>query len=150
MWQRAFPKLAILLTVFGMSMARAEDRAEQILKASHDYVATRSVEIQQTVEQTTRISVECPPAEAGGCKGTLTLLSAKPLRIGSAKVIAVLGSARYTLKPGERKTVTVALPKGVRKLAVKRAIAARAQTVTSDAAGNVAVGSRTVSLRLAR
>ena len=62
----------------------------------------------------------------------------------------MLGSARYTLKPGERKTVTVALPKGVRKLAVKRAIAARAQTVTSDAAGNVAVASRTVSLRLAR
>ncbi len=99
---------------------------------------------------TTRISVECPAAEAGGCKGTLTLLSAKPVRIGSAKVIAVLGSARYSLKAGERKTVTVALPKGVRKLAVKRAIAARAQTVTSDAAGNVAVGSRTVSLRLAR
>ena len=99
---------------------------------------------------TTRISVECPAAEAGGCKGTLTLLSAKPVRIGSAKVIAVLGSARYSLKAGERKTVTVALPKGVRKLAVKRSIAARAQTVTSDAAGNVAVASRTVSLRLAR
>jgi len=98
----------------------------------------------------TRISVECPAAEAGGCKGTLTLLSAKPVRIGSAKVIAVLGSARYSLRAGERKTVTVALPKGVRKLAVKRAIAARAQTVTSDAAGNVAVASRTVSLRLAR
>jgi len=65
-------------------------------------------------------------------------------------VIVVLGSARYSLKAGERKTVTVALPKGVRKLAVKRAIAARAQTVTSDAAGNVAVASRTVSLKLAR
>src|SRR5215217_6338034 len=98
----------------------------------------------------TRLSVECPAAEAGGCAGTLTLVSAKPLRIGSAKVIAVLGSARYTLKAGERKTVTVALPKGVRKLAVKRAIAARAQTVTRDAAGNVAVGSRAVSLRFAR
>ena len=34
-----------------------------------------------------------------------------------AKVIAVLGSARYTLKAGERKTVTVALSKGVRTLA---------------------------------
>ena len=65
-------------------------------------------------------------------------------------MIAVLGSARYSLKAGQRSTVTVALPKGVRKLAVKRAIAARVQTVTRDAAGNVAVGSRTVSLRLAR
>ena len=80
----------------------------------------------------------------------MTLTTAKAVRIGSQRVIAVLGSARYSLKAGERKTVTVALPKGVRKLAVKRAIAARAQTVTRDAAGNVAVGSRAVSLRLAR
>jgi Ca2+-binding RTX toxin-like protein len=98
----------------------------------------------------TRLSIECPAAEAGGCAGTLTLTSAKPVRIGSARVIAVLGSARYSLKAGERKTATVALPKGVRKLAAKRAIAARAQTVSRDAAGNVAVGSRAVSLRFAR
>jgi len=98
----------------------------------------------------TRLSIECPAAEAGGCAGTLTLTSAKPVRIGSARVIAVLGSARYSLKAGERKSVTVALPKGVRKLAAKRAIAARAQTISRDAAGNVAVGSRAVSLRFAR
>jgi Ca2+-binding RTX toxin-like protein len=97
-----------------------------------------------------RLSIECPAAEAGGCAGTLTLISAKPVKIGSHKVIALLGSARYSLKAGERKTVTVALPKGVRKLAVKRAIAARAQTITSDAAGNVAAASRAVSLRFAR
>jgi Ca2+-binding RTX toxin-like protein len=99
---------------------------------------------------TTRLSLECPAAEAGGCAGTLTLVSAKAVRIGSAKVIAVLGTARYSLKAGERKTITVKLAKGVRKLAVKRAIAARAQTVTSDAAGNVAVASRSVSLRFSK
>ena len=97
-----------------------------------------------------KLALECPAAEAGGCKGTLTLVSAKPVRIGSERVIAVLGSARYSLKAGERKTVTVRLPKGVRKLAVKRAIAARAQTMTRDPAGNVAVGSRAVSLKLPR
>lgn len=99
---------------------------------------------------TTRLSLECPATEAGGCAGTLTLFSAKPVKIGSARVIAVLGTARYSLEAGERKTVRVALPKGVRKLATKRAIAARAQTVTRDAAGNVAVGSRAVSLKLPR
>jgi hypothetical protein len=36
------------------------------------------------------------------------------------------------------------------QLAVKKAISDRAQTVTRDAAGNVAVGSRAVSLRLPR
>ena len=63
----------------------------------------------------------------------------------------MLGSARYSLKAGERRTVTIALAKGVRKLAVKRAIAARAQTVTRDAAGNVAPRSPgAVSLRRPR
>ena len=59
------------------------------------------------------LSVECPAAEAGGCIGTVTLTTAKPVEIGSQRTIAVLGSAR-------------------------------------DAAGNVAVGSRAVSLRLAK
>jgi Ca2+-binding RTX toxin-like protein len=99
---------------------------------------------------TTRLSIECPAAEAGGCIGTVTLTTAKTVKIGSQRVVAVLGSARYSLKAGQRKTVTVSLPKGVRKLAVKRAIAARAQTVTRDAAGNVAVASRAVGLRLPR
>ncbi len=78
----------------------------------------------------------------------MTLVSAKPVKIGSARVIAVLGSARYSLRAGQRTTVTVKLPKGVKRLAVRKAIAARAQTVTRDAAGNVAVGSRAISLRL--
>src|SRR5829696_884520 len=98
----------------------------------------------------TKLSLECPATEAGGCIGTVTLVSAKPVRIGSERVIAVLGSARYALKAGERRSVRVALPKGARKLAVRRAIAARAQTVTRDAAGNVAVGSRALSLKLPR
>ena len=98
----------------------------------------------------TKLALECPASEAGGCAGTVTLVTAKPVRIGSERVIAVLGSARYSLKAGERRSVTVRLPKGARKLAVRRAIAARAQTVTRDAAGNVAVGSRALSLRFAR
>ena len=96
----------------------------------------------------TRLALSCPAAEAGGCAGTLTLVSAKPVRIGSQRVIVVLGSARYSLGAGQRRTVTVKLPKGVRKLASKGAIAARAQTVTRDAAGNTAAASRAVSLRL--
>ena len=98
----------------------------------------------------TKLALECPASEAGGCIGTVTLVSAKPVRIGSERVIAVLGSARYSLKPGQRRSVTVRLPKGARKLASNRAIAARAQTITRDQAGNVAVGSRAVRLTLPR
>lgn len=62
MSKRTLPALTIVFTVFGLSRACADDQAEQLLKASHDYVATRSVEIQQTVEQTTRISMDGKPA----------------------------------------------------------------------------------------
>jgi Ca2+-binding RTX toxin-like protein len=96
----------------------------------------------------TRLRVACPAAEAGGCIGTVTLVSAKPVRIGDQRVAVVLGSARYALAAGRTKRVTVRLPKGVRKLAKGRALAAVAQTVTRDAARNVATGSRAVSLRL--
>src|SRR5678816_1096571 len=43
------------------SVPGAEDKAEQILSASHDYVATHSVEIQQTVEQTASVLVDGQP-----------------------------------------------------------------------------------------
>jgi Ca2+-binding RTX toxin-like protein len=96
----------------------------------------------------TRLRVACPAAEASGCIGTVTLLSAKPVRIGGQRVAVVLGSARYALTAGQTKRVTIRLPKRVRKLAKGRALAAVAQIVTRDGAGNVATGSRAVSLRL--
>jgi len=96
----------------------------------------------------TRLRLSCPAAEAGGCAGRLTLVSAKRVRIGSQRVTVVLGSARYALKAGKSKRVTVKLPTGLRGLASKGAVAAKAQTVTRDAAGNTAVGARKLSLRL--
>jgi hypothetical protein len=66
MWKRAFAKRAMVLVAIGLSLslARAEDSAEQILKASQDCVADRSVEIQQTVEQTARLLVDGKPLDA--------------------------------------------------------------------------------------
>jgi Ca2+-binding RTX toxin-like protein len=97
-----------------------------------------------------RLSLSCPAAEAGGCAGSVTLFSAKAIKIGSQRVIVRLGSANYRLNAGQRRTVTVRLPKGTRKLAKNRRIATRAQTVTRDQAGNVAVGTKALSLRLPR
>jgi Ca2+-binding RTX toxin-like protein len=97
-----------------------------------------------------KLTVSCPPAEAGGCKGSLQLFTAKPVRIGSDRVIVRLGGARYTLGAGGRRSLTIKLPKGVRKLAKGRSLSARAETLTRDAAGNTAAGSRTVKLRLPR
>ena len=118
-------------------------------RATAASVGTRRADVRvRRGRASAKLSISCPAGEAGGCIGTVTLTTAKAVKIGSERVIAVLGSARYSLEAGQRKTVTVALSKSVRKLAAKKALGARAQTVTRDAAGNVAVGSRAVSLRL--
>jgi Ca2+-binding RTX toxin-like protein len=95
-----------------------------------------------------KLALSCPAAEAGGCKGTVALISSKAVKIGNQRVRVVVGNASYTLKAGEKKNVTVRLPKGVRKIAKNRKLAVRAQTITSDAAGNVATGSRSLTLRI--
>jgi Ca2+-binding RTX toxin-like protein len=112
--------------------------------------STAGVRIRRNGRASTKLAVSCPAAEAGGCNGTLQLFSAKAIRIGSHKVIVRLGGASYNLRSGEAKTLTVNLPKGVRKLAKKRSIAARAETLTRDAAGNTAAGSKALTLRLPR
>ncbi len=99
---------------------------------------------------TARVRVECPAAEAGGCNGTLTLLTAKTVRIGGVKVQALLGSKRYALKAGQRRTLAIKLPKGVGALARKRTLSLRAQSVSRDAAGNVATRSSALSVKLVR
>ena len=97
-----------------------------------------------------KLRVSCPAAEAGGCKGTLQLFTAKPVKIGSDKVIVRLGGASYSLNAGQVRTLKVKLPKGVRKLAKGRSLSARAETITRDDSGNTAAASRTVKLRLPR
>jgi hypothetical protein len=94
------------------------------------------------------LALTCPAAEAGGCKGTVALISSKAVKIGNQRVRVVVGNASYTLKAGEKKNVTVRLPKNVRKLAVGRKLKVRAQTITRDAAGNVASDSRSLTLRI--
>ncbi|HLJ95156.1 MAG TPA: hypothetical protein VKU02_18410 [Gemmataceae bacterium] len=64
MQKRALASAIALLMVFGLSgaLARAEDQADQILRASHDYVSSHSVEIQQTIEQTMHLVTDGKPA----------------------------------------------------------------------------------------
>jgi Ca2+-binding RTX toxin-like protein len=98
----------------------------------------------------TRITLTCPAAEAGGCEGRLTLLTARRFRAGRVSVPLVLASARYDLDAGERTRITLRLPRGVQSLARNRQIAAVAQTVSRDAVGNVAEDSARVTMRLQR
>jgi hypothetical protein len=74
MWKRALANAAMVVAVFGACLPEArsgEKDAEQILSASHDCVASRSVEIHQNVEQTARVLVDGkPPAGSQTTKQT--------------------------------------------------------------------------------
>lgn len=95
-----------------------------------------------------RVSVECPAAEAGGCKGTVTLRTAGAVRLSGVRTVATLGQASFTLRPGQRRTVSVKLTTGARRLARRGRIAARAVVASADAAGNRAQSSRRVTVRV--
>ncbi|HYF27769.1 MAG TPA: calcium-binding protein [Baekduia sp.] len=93
------------------------------------------------------LALACPAAEAGGCRGTVTLRTASAVRVGGVRASVVLGSARFALRAGQRRTVSVKLASGARRLARGGRLAARAAVVSADAAGNLAQASRTVRLR---
>jgi len=100
--------------------------------------------------RSTKISLRCPAAEAGGCKGRLTLLTAKKFNVNRNKARLVLGSARFDLSPGQTKKVTVRLPNGIKALAKNGKVAMLAQTASRDAAGNLAQDSARVALDVRR
>jgi Ca2+-binding RTX toxin-like protein len=94
--------------------------------------------------------VSCPAAEAGGCRATLTLETAKAVRLGEVRAVVVLGSKSVDLEPGEQSTVRVRLTRGVAGLARHGKLAARVRITSSDAAGNSAADSVAVGLRIPR
>lgn len=101
--------------------------------------------------QSVRFTVTCPASETGGCSGELRLTTASAVHIGGVKVRALVGTARYALRPGQRRTLTIKLPAGVERLAGKgRQLRLVAATVTRDASGNVAESSTRRSVKLAK
>ncbi len=65
MWKKAVARLAMVLAPFGVyaATARAEDDAETVLRASQDYVAAHSFELQEIAEQKGRLLVPGKPAQ---------------------------------------------------------------------------------------
>jgi Ca2+-binding RTX toxin-like protein len=94
-----------------------------------------------------RAPVTCPVAEAGGCRTSLVLETAKAVRLGKVRAVLVLGSARVNLAPGQSKTVPVRVNGGAAALARNGKLSTRVQVSSSDAAGNTAAGTVDVGLR---
>jgi Ca2+-binding RTX toxin-like protein len=95
-----------------------------------------------------RVPVSCPAAEAGGCRTTLTLETAKAVRLGKVRAVLVLGSNSADLDSGQESTVAIRLARGAAGLAKHGKLPARIRVTSSDAAGNVAQQSVAVGLRI--
>src|SRR4029077_18418277 len=59
-----------------------------------------------------RVRVSCPAGETGGCRTTLTLETAKRVRVGKVRAVLVLGSKRVTLRHGQSATISIRLARG--------------------------------------
>ena len=94
-----------------------------------------------------RIAVSCPTAAASGCNATLSLTTARPLRLHGVKVVALLGTKKVTLTSGAKATVSIKLANGAANLARRRKLAVKATAVTTSKAGT-ATATRTLTLRL--
>jgi len=97
-----------------------------------------------------KIRVQCPASEAGGCRGALVLQTARTVSLGGTRFHAVVVDERYTLKAGQRKTLTVKFPKGVRALSRRGTLSLNAITTNRDAAGNLAQRSSRLAVKLVR
>lgn len=88
--------------------------------------------------------VQCPAGEAGGCRGRITVRTAKAVSRGGVRAALVLGEARFALTAGARSTVRVRLAPGASRLAARRTgrLSARADVVSTDRAGNTGTATR--------
>jgi Ca2+-binding RTX toxin-like protein len=97
-----------------------------------------------------RVPLSCPAAETGGCQTTVTLTTAKTIRVRRVRAALVLGSKSLTLRGGQRGTLSIRLATGVAALARRGKLATRVQIATRDAAGNTASRRVTRNLRIPR
>lgn len=95
-----------------------------------------------------RVPLSCPVAETGGCRTTVTLTTARTVRLGRVRAALVLGSRSVNLKGGQRLTLSIPLATGVATLARHGRLSTRVQIATRDAAGNAASRQVAVNLRI--
>jgi hypothetical protein len=86
-------------------------------------------------------------AEAGGCRVTLTLETARAVRLSRVHGVLVLGSKTVQLRPGQRSTVSIRIA-GAFGRERRGKLPLRVRIASRDAAGNLAAGSKVVNLRI--
>jgi Ca2+-binding RTX toxin-like protein len=96
------------------------------------------------------IKVSAPAGASTNSTGSLTVRTAKAVRLGGLKAVLQLGSARYSVAPGTSRTIKVKVPKGTNRLAdPKGRLRVRALASTGPS-GNPATSSKRLTLKLGR
>ena len=97
---------------------------------------------------TASIKVSCPAISAGNCTGSLTLRTAKRVKLAGLKAVLQLGSARYDIAPGASRTLKVKLAKGSRRLADRKGRLKVLALASTGPSGKIAQSSRRLTLAL--
>src|SRR5215207_4101651 len=94
------------------------------------------------------IKVSAPAGASGNSTGTLTLRTAKAIRLAGLKVALQLGRKRYSIAPGASKTLKVKLAKGTQRLAGRQGRLKVVAVASTGASGQIAQSSRRLTLTL--
>ena len=93
------------------------------------------------------IKVSAPAGASGNSTGTLTVRTAKAVRLAGLKVTLQLGSKRYNITPGASKTLKVKLAKGSQRLAGRNGRLKVLALAATGPSGQIAESSRRLTLR---
>ena len=94
------------------------------------------------------VTVSCPSGTSKGCTGTLTLKTAKAVKVGKSKKVVTLGTASFSqIKPGKRTTVKVTLSSDGKKLVKSGSLSSNAVVASRDGAGHKATKTSTITLK---
>jgi Ca2+-binding RTX toxin-like protein len=96
------------------------------------------------------IKVGCPAVSPRNCTGSLTVRTAKAVKLGGLKAVLQLGSARYNLAPGATRTLKVKLTKGSRRLDDREGHLKVLAVASTGRSGEIAQSSRRLTLALGR
>ena len=94
------------------------------------------------------IKVSSPATAPGNSTGSLTVRTAKAIKLAGLKVTLQLGRARYDIAPGASKTLKVKLAKGTQRLAAGNGRLRALAVASTGASGKIAQSSQRLTLAL--
>jgi Ca2+-binding RTX toxin-like protein len=93
------------------------------------------------------IKVSAPADASTNSTGSLTVRTAKAVRLGGLKAVLQLGSARYSVPPGASRTIKVKVPKGTNRLADRKGRLKVRAVASTGPSGNTATSSKRLTLK---